>query len=285
MEAFIEWLQVNILLWLKPPKTIEIIDIVQILLISYGVYRLMLWMKNTRAYTLLKGILFILAFVFIAYVTKMEVIKWLIENLSGVAITAVVIVFQPEIRKVLDQMGHSNLFRIFLSAGRGGDDAKRITDHTINELVRASYEMGEARTGALIVLERDTNMAEFENTGIPVDAVVSEQLLMNIFEHNTPLHDGAVLIRDDRIAAATCYLPLSDNKELSKKLGTRHRAGIGISEVTDSLTIIVSEETGNVSYARDGRLRPAVSPSELRQVLQEYQSIYPDRLKLRKGGR
>jgi diadenylate cyclase len=144
--------------------------------------------------------------------------------------------------------------------------------------------MGEVKTGALIVVERETRLDEFVKTGIPVGAVVTGQLLINIFEHNTPLHDGAVIIRNDRVAAATCYLPLSDNMELSKKLGTRHRAGVGVSELTDSLTIIVSEETGSVSYAQSGRLHAAVSPSQLREALQSVQAIFPEKVTLLKKG-
>lgn len=288
MDAFLSWLQVYVLSWLRPPKAIEVIDIIQILLISWLVYRLILLVKNTRAYTLLKGILFIIAFVAVAYFLQMEVIIWLIGNLSMAAMTAVVIIFQPELRKVLEQMGHSIPLASFLFLNRAPEENKRFSDHTISELARACYEMGEVKTGALIVLERDTQLSEFENTGIPVDAVVSGQLIENIFEHNTPLHDGAVIIRQDRIAAATCYLPLSDNMELSKRFGTRHRAGVGISEVSDALVIIVSEETGDVSFARDGKLHPGISVSELRQALQEAQKYYDERaniLKRRRGRR
>ena len=135
------------------------------------------------------------------------------------------------------------------------------------------------------MIERDTNLEEFEKTGIPIDAVVSAQLLVNIFEHNTPLHDGAVIIKKERVAAATCYLPLSDNMELSKKLGTRHRAGVGISEMSDAFTIIVSEETGDVSFTRDGRLTTGVSPTALRQELQDAQKLFSDRTIIRSGRR
>lgn len=283
MDAILSWLQIYVFSWLKPPKTIEVIDIVQIFLLTYLIYKLIVWMRNSRAYSLLKGILFIVAFVLVANFLHMEVMVWLLNNLSVVAFTAVVIIFQPELRKVLEQVGHSNVFRNLLSINRTGQTNKRFSDATINELVRASFEMGEVKTGALIVIQRETSLTEFEKTGIPVDAVISSQLLVNIFEHNTPLHDGAVIIRDDRISAATCYLPLSDNMELSKRLGTRHRAGVGISEVSDSLTIIVSEETGAVSYAMSGKLRSAVSPSQLREVLQDVQAIFPDK-KLGAGG-
>ena len=146
-------------------------------------------------------------------------------------------------------------------------------DKTINELVRASFEMGEVKTGALIVIEKTITLEEYEKTGIPIDGVLTSQLLINIFEHNTPLHDGAVIVRNNRVTAATCYLPLSDNMDLNKNLGTRHRAGVGISEVTDSFTIIVSEETGNVSYASGGELHTAVTPSDLRDQLHKIQKL------------
>ena len=285
MNAFLSRFQYYILSWLKPPKTIQVIDIIQILLLAFLIYRLIIWMKNTRAYTLLKGILFIGAFVIIANILNMEVIVWLLGNLSVVAFTAIVIIFQPELRKVLEQMGHSNVLRSFFSINRSGEENKRFSNHTINELVRACFEMGDVKTGALIVIEKETLLDEYISTGIRLDAIVSGQLLINIFEHNTPLHDGAVIIQNDRIAAATCYLPLSDNMELSKKLGTRHRAGVGISEITDSLTIIVSEETGSVSYAMNGRLHTAISPSELREVLQDVQVLYNDKIRMLKGGR
>ena len=284
MDTLLSWLQIYVLSWLQPPKQIEIIDIVQILLLAYIVYKLILWMESTRSYTLLRGILFIIAFVVVANILHMEVIVWLMGNLSVAAITAVVIIFQPELRKVLEQMGHNTVYRYFMLWNRSDDDNYRFSDHTINELVRASFEMGEVKTGALIVVERETRLDEFVKTGIPVDAVVTGQLLINIFEHNTPLHDGAVIIRNDRVAAATCYLPLSDNMELSKKLGTRHRAGVGVSELTDSLTIIVSEETGSVSYAQSGRLHAAVSPSQLKEALQSVQALFPEKVTLLKKG-
>ena len=155
----------------------------------------------------------------------------------------------------------------FFTLDAGKEVQERFTDKTINELVKACFDMGEARTGALIVIEQNIRLSEYERTGINVDAVLTSQLLINIFEHNTPLHDGAVLVRGNRIVAATCYLPLSDNMELSKQLGTRHRAGVGISEVSDSLTIIVSEETGQVSMAQNGQLSRGLTSAELRSAL------------------
>lgn len=283
----ITWLKLHFLIYLMPPKQVEIIDLVQILLISYLVYRFILWIKNSRAYTLLKGMLLIIGFVALANILHMEVIVWLMGNLSVAALTAIVIIFQPELRRALETMGHNHFFQSLLAIGRQPEDNYRFSDRTLNEIVRAAYEMGEVRTGALITIEREVNLGEYEKTGIALDAIVTGQLLLNIFEKNTPLHDGAVLIRGDRVVAATCYLPLSENRELSKRLGTRHRAGVGISEVSDSFTIIVSEETGAVSYAMGGSLHAAVSPSELREKLKEIQKRFPDKkvLKGRKSRR
>ena len=239
------------------PKQIELIDIVQILLIAFFVYHLIRWLQNTKAYTLMKGIFLIGVFVIIANVLKMQTILWLFGNIGGAAITAVVIIFQPELRRVVEQIGEKNPLSA-ISFASGQEENERFSDKTINELVRASFEMGEVKTGA---------------TGIPIDGVLTSQLLINIFEHNTPLHDGAVIVRNNRVTAATCYLPLSDNMDLNKNLGTRHRAGVGISEVTDSFTIIVSEETGNVSYASGGELHTAVTPSDLREQLHKIQKL------------
>ena len=213
---------------------VGIIDVIEIALISFFVYQFMVWIKFTRAYTLLKGILIVLGFIFIAYVFQMSTILWIVKNLSTVLLTAVIIIFQPELRKVLEQLGQKKIMSAITLFDTGKEVQERFTDKTVNELVKACFDMGEVKTGALIVIEQNIRLTEYERTGINVDAVLTSQLLINIFEHNTPLHDGAVLVRGNRIVAATCYLPLSDNLELSKQLGTRHRAGVGISEVSDS---------------------------------------------------
>ena len=273
MDAVSNWFRMHVLTWLEPPKQIEVIDIIQVALIAYFVYHFILWLKNTRAYTLLKGILLIVIFAVIANLLNMDVIIWLFSNLSVAVITAVIIIFQPELRRVLEQLGHKNPLTNLAMLGSSSENNDRFSDKTVNELVRASFDMGEVKTGALIVVEKEVKLEEYEKTGIPVDAVLTSQLLINIFEHNTPLHDGAVIVRGDRVVAAPCYLPLTDNLSLSKNLGTRHRAGVGISEISDSLTIIVSEETGNVSYAMNGILHTGVSPSELREQLYQVQKI------------
>ena len=273
MDAVSNWFRMHVLTWLEPPKQIEVIDIIQVALIAYFVYHFILWLKNTRAYTLLKGILLIVIFAVIANLLNMDVIIWLFSNLSVAVITAVIIIFQPELRRVLEQLGHKNPLTNLAMLGSSSENNDRFSDKTVNELVRASFDMGEVKTGALIVVEKEVKLEEYEKTGIPVDGVLTSQLLINIFEHNTPLHDGAVIVRGDRVEAATCYMPLTDNLRLSKNLGTRHRAGVGISEISDSLTIIVSEETGNVSYAMNGILHTGVSPSELREQLYQVQKI------------
>lgn len=247
--------------------SLGVTDILEIALISFFIYQFMVWIKFTRAYTLLKGILVVLLFILFAYILKMNTILWIIKNLSTILLTSVVVIFQPELRKMLEQLGQKKIMATILPLDSGREVQERFTDKTINELVKACFDMGEVRTGALIVIEQNIRLSEYERTGINVDAVLTSQLLINIFEHNTPLHDGAVLVRGNRIVAATCYLPLSDNMELSKQLGTRHRAGVGISEVSDSLTIIVSEETGQVSVAQNGMLTRDLTSAELRSAL------------------
>ena len=247
--------------------SLGVTDILEIALISFFIYQFMVWIKFTRAYTLLKGILIVLLFILFAYVLKMNTILWIIKNLSTILLTSVVVIFQPELRKMLEQLGQKKFMASIFPLDAVKEVQERFTDKTINELVKACFDMGEVRTGALIVIEQNIRLSEYERTGINVDAVLTSQLLINIFEHNTPLHDGAVLVRGNRIVAATCYLPLSDNMELSKQLGTRHRAGVGISEVSDSLTIIVSEETGQVSMAQNGQLSRGLTSAELRSAL------------------
>jgi diadenylate cyclase len=246
------------------------VDYVQILLIAALIYYVLLWIKNTRAWNLLKGIVVILLFVLIAAVFEMTTILWLAENLFNVGIIAVVVVFQPELRKALENLGGKNFLGRIFSINK--TDTARFSDRTVDELIKASYAMGKVKTGALIVIEDQINLDEFVRTGIDVDGLLTSQLLINIFEKNTPLHDGAVIVRGDRVISATCYLPLSDSLVISKDLGTRHRAAVGISEVSDSLTIVVSEETGNVSIAMKGQIYRDVDADFLRGKLQYVQN-------------
>lgn len=247
---------------------VEFSDIAEIIIIAFFLYHIILWMKNSRAWTLLKGILVIIIFALIAYVCKFTTILWIAGKTINVALIAVVVIFQPELRKALEQLGNKKYLAGLLQFDDFRDKKDQFCEKTINELVKASYEMAKQKTGALIVIEQNINLGDYIKTGIDIDAYVSNQLLINIFEHNTPLHDGAVIIRGNRIVSATCYLPLSDNMDMSKELGTRHRAGAGISEATDAFVIIVSEETGKVSIAHNGQLVRNVDGEYLKNKLE-----------------
>ena len=183
-----------------------------------------------------------------------------------------IMVWQPELRKALEQLGKTEFLASLLPFEIGKVEDGLFSDKTIHEISKACAEMGKVKTGALIVVQQNDPLTEYERTGIDVDGIVTSQLLINIFEHNTPLHDGAVIVRGDRIISATCYLPLSHNMSLSKDLGTRHRAGVGISEVTDSMTVIVSEETGKISVAYSGVLYRSLSPADLEDQLKKIQN-------------
>ena len=243
-------------------------DIIEIVIIAFVIYNVMVWIKNTKAWVLLKGIIIVVIFALIAYILNLKTILWIAGKTISVGIIALVIIFQPELRRALEQLGRKKILFGLFRFNDGRDKGERFSSKTAEEIVRACFDMGAAYTGALIVIEQDMVLEEYEKTGITVDGLVTSQLLINIFEHNTPLHDGAVIIRGDRVVAATCYLPLSDNNNLNKALGTRHRAGVGISEVTDSMTIIVSEETGKVSVAVGGELIHDIDADSLRNKLE-----------------
>lgn len=251
------------------PK-ITVVDVLEILIIAFVLYHVTSWVRKTRAWTLVRGILVLILAYLIAYLLNMSVILWVFDNTIGLGITALVIVFQPELRKALEELGQKTIVNTLIPFDENKDNL-RFTDRTVNEIVRATEELARAKTGALIIMEREILLSEYERTGINIDSAISSQLLINIFEHNTPLHDGAVILRGDRIVAATCYLPLSDNMGLSKELGTRHRAGVGISEVSDSMTVIVSEETGKISIATGGKLLRNIDGDLLRKYFHELQ--------------
>ncbi|MBR6237764.1 MAG: diadenylate cyclase CdaA [Lachnospiraceae bacterium] len=250
--------------------TIQITDILEILIISFLLYHILVWIKNTKAWSLLKGVALITVFILLAALFEMNTIIWIVKNVFSIAVIAIIIVLQPELRKALEELGRKNIFASIFDMSK--TETGLFSDSTIKEITKACMEMGKVRTGALIVVRQMDNLTEYEQTGIAVDAIVTNQLLINIFEHNTPLHDGAVIIDGDRITSATCYLPLSDNMRLSKELGTRHRAGVGISEVTDSMTVIVSEETGSISVAYKGELYRNLGAEELEIRLESIQN-------------
>lgn len=255
--------------WYLP--TIGIIDVIEILIIAVILYEIMLWIKNTKAWMLLRGIMMMAAFILVAGIFQMHTILYLAKELISVLAVAAVVVFQPELRRALEKLGEKDLLSgiSFLDKNK---DNQRFSDETLQGIVKACFAMGRVKTGALIVVEQAIHLTEYEMTGIHLDCLVSEQVLLNIFEHNTPLHDGAVIVRGDRIISATCYLPLSDNMQISKELGTRHRAAIGMSEVSDALIIAVSEETGLVSIAAGGELVRGVTPEYLSERLEQLQN-------------
>ena len=244
--------------------TMDFGDVAEILIIAVLLYYTLVWMKTTRAWILLKGLIVILVFLLLAYFFRMTTILWMAQNVLGFAVTALIVVLQPELRKALEELGKKNIISSVLPFDNSHRVNEQFSEKTINEITKACVEMGKVRTGALIVIEQKVSLRDYERTGIDVDGIVTSQLLINIFEHNTPLHDGAVIIQGNRVVSATCYLPLSDNLGLSKELGTRHRAGVGISEITDSLTIIVSEETGKISVAYEGELERNLDADSLR---------------------
>lgn len=254
--------------WINRPN-ITPTDIVEIVIIAFLLYHILVWFKTTRAWTLFKGIVVILVFILIAAIFQMNTILWIADKTINVGIIALLVIFQPEMRRALEQLGRKRFISAIFTFDSGKNVEERYSERTVNELVKACYEMGKVKTGALIVIENDVSLNEYERTGIELDSILSSQLLINIFEKNTPLHDGAIIVRGNRVVSATCYLPLSDNLQLSKELGTRHRAAVGISEVSDSLTIAVSEETGNVSVAEEGRLYRNIDADFLKRKLNE----------------
>ena len=227
-------------------------------------------------------------FLILAALVKLNTILWIAKNLINVFLLAIIILFQPELRRALDELGRKNyLSRFFNPEGSKNLEKNSLNDRSIYELVKTCTQLSKTKTGALIVIEHDTPLGEYINTGISIDAVISQQLLINIFEKNTPLHDGAVIIQKNRVVAATCYLPLTESKDIAKTLGTRHRASLGISEVTDSMTVIVSEETGGVSVAYKGKLYQDLDETGLRKqlsLLQVLKEEKPSKARRRRKG-
>ncbi|MBR3483353.1 MAG: diadenylate cyclase CdaA [Lachnospiraceae bacterium] len=270
---------------LEPVKMvkIEVMDCVEILIIAILIYNIIKWMKNTRAWVLMKGVVVLFVFYMIAALLNFDVILWIFQNGIAVSITAAIILFQPELRKALEQLGKRNIGLVTPLFGNNQAEEK-FSEETINGIIKATFDMAKVKTGALMIIEGEQRLDDIEATGIMIDAKISSELIINIFEHNTPLHDGAVVIRGNRITAATCYLPLTDSTKISKELGTRHRAAVGISEVTDSFTIVVSEQTGAVSVAQNGELSRRVTREFLYDRLKEIQNrMNEDTTKKKKG--
>jgi len=281
MSAAWQYIENFIEKYLAMPK-IYISDIIEIFLIAVIVYYVMLWFKKTHAWVIFKGIIVLIFLLLLAAIFNLSTILWIANKTLSVGVIAIVIIFQPELRKALEDLGNKNIifnvFRINDSSTNG-----RFSDKSMEEIIRAALELAKTKTGALIVIKQENDLTQYIRTGINLDSEITSQLLINIFEHNTPLHDGAVIIENNRISAATCYLPLSENLSLSKDLGTRHRAGVGATEVTDSFVIIVSEETGSISIAVNGKLIRYVDSSILKTELLKIQNkIQPREKKTKK---
>ncbi|KMJ56946.1 membrane protein [Bacillus sp. LL01] len=236
-------------------------NIVDILLVWFVIYKLIMVIRGTKAVQLLKGITVIVVVRIISSFLGLSTLQWLMDQALTWGFLAIIIIFQPELRRALEQLGRGKLFT------RSGVDDEEEHAKMIEAVVKSVQYMAKRRIGALISIERETGMGDYIETGIPLHAKVSSELLINIFIPNTPLHDGAVILQKSQVSAAACYLPLSESPFISKELGTRHRAALGISEVTDSVTIIVSEETGNISVTKNGELHRDLEPDIFSDLL------------------
>ena len=244
-------------------RTISFIDIIDILIVAYIIYRIMKLLKDTSAERLIKGIIILVGIMLLASMLHLTMISWLLQQALNVGLFAIVVVFQPELRRLLEQIGKGNFSRLIVPA-----DAPDEVESMITATVSACADMSRTKTGALIVFERRERLGEIISTGTMVDAAPSAELIKNIIFKNSPLHDGAMIVRAGRVCAAGCVLPLSGNQSLSRDLGTRHRAAVGMSESADSVLVVVSEETGSISVAIGGMLKRHLSPDMLRKLLE-----------------
>ena len=251
-------------------------DVIDILIVSYLIYKIMLWIKETRAWSLFKGLVVLLAIFGISSFFNFSTLYLIISNTFNVGFIAVIVLFQPEIRKALEQLGKGNYLNAFIKSDVGQQD---ISENTIDEIIKAAKAMAHTKTGALIVIEREVPLGDFEQTGILIDAIISSPLLINIFEDKTPLHDGAVIIRNNKIKAAACILPLSQNVK-KHDFGTRHRAAIGASEVSDAYVLVVSEERGEISIAKNGKLNKNLDETQIRNMFLNINNKSIKKLKL-----
>ncbi|MFI3230029.1 MAG: diadenylate cyclase CdaA [bacterium] len=242
---------------------IETSDILDISIVAFFIYILMNWIRETRAWSLFKGIMIIILLSILSFNLNLYATFWIIEKTLSVGIIAIIILFQPEFRKGLEQIGKGSSFakNIFASS----DSNEKIPKKTLDEILTACFIMSKCKTGAIIVVEQNVPIGDFEDSGVPIDSIITSQLLINIFENKTPLHDGAVIIRNNRISRACCILPLT-NSEIGLDLGTRHRASVGASEVCDGYVFVVSEETGGVSIAQNGKLKKSLSREEIESM-------------------
>ena len=277
----------KILIYIKEYLSIDSVwdvlrTVLDVAIVTYFFYRIMFVLRDSRAHQVIKGIIVVIVLSLIATLLRLTTVSYVIKAFVSVMPVLLVVLFQPEIRRWLENLGNGGIKGIFTIAGSSQNDN---IIALINEVANAVTAMARERVGALIVFERSTNLGEIVRTGTVVDATVSEQLLRLIFIPNTPLHDGAVVIRDERIRAAACYLPNSSSNELDKDLGTRHRAGVGVTENTDCVSVIVSEETGYISIAEAGVLTRNISREKLVQLLKEALCSTEKKARTRKSGK
>ncbi len=254
--------QYNFLVYLTPWEIVSMV--IDIAVVSFVIYKGIMLVKGTRAVQLIKGLLVLVIAFFVSDLLKLTTVNWFLQQIQLLIVVALPIVFQPELRRILEQLGRGKLFSRSVTF-LGVEDRSRL----INELIRAIQALSKSRYGALVVIENETGLSDYVETGIKMDSLISAELLVNTFVPNTPLHDGAVIIRDDRIIAAGCFLPLTDSPYLSKQLGTRHRAALGITENSDSVVVVVSEETGTVSVAHEGELTRYLDEKNLKEMLED----------------
>lgn len=262
-------------------RKMSINDVIDILIVAYIFYKIFMFIKDTRAEQVLKGIIFLLLATQLSDTFRLHTVYWILVNAIEIGLLAAIIIFQPELRAGLEHIGRAQ-FNIF---GKNGVNvSEEVLNNNIEEIVEALYSLSRQKIGALIIMERHTKISDIINTGTIIDAEISRQLLINIFIPNTPLHDGAVVIRDSKVKAAACFLPLTQSKDLSKDLGTRHRAGIGVSEVSDCITLIVSEETGAVSIAKSGKLYRNITKDRMTNILRSNLKTRTEEKSFFKGG-
>lgn len=260
---------------------ININDVVDILIVTYIFYKVFMFIKDTRAEQVLKGIVLLFVITQISKIFKLHTLYWILIKTLDLGFIAALIIFQPELRAGLEYIGRTKFS--FFSKNNISVSQEKL-NNTIEEIVEALYSLSRQKIGALIILERHTKIGDIINTGTSIDGEVSRQLLINIFIPNTPLHDGAVVIRDSEIKAAACFLPLTQSKDLSKELGTRHRAAIGVSEVSDCISLIVSEETGDVSIAKAGKIYRKISKERMTNILRSNLKVTSQEKSFFKGG-
>jgi diadenylate cyclase len=245
----------NFILWSTGKPVLEV------LILAYIFYKILVFFQGTRAFQVLKGMTYLIVIFLFAQLLGLGTLNWLLTKFFAIWILALVIIFQQEIKQGLARLGQGHLFNLTL------EDSEVVA--VIDEIIDAAFKLSSIKTGALIAIEREAKLKTYVESGVLIDGLVTSEVLQTIFFHDSPLHDGGVVIRGQRIVAAACLFPLSENQNLSKIIGTRHRAALGLTEQTDALSLLVSEETGEISIACDGRFIPVMGPERLRETLKE----------------